>query len=143
MKAREDGFTLIELLVVILVLAILAALAIPSFINQTGKANDATAKNNIRVAQRAMETYFLDHNTYADANMNAASDPDSLIALEPTLEDPPKPSITAQNTDSYTLRVISTAHTPVTFNLRHRSNGEIDRTCSPASTGGCSSTGDW
>jgi type IV pilus assembly protein PilA len=143
MKAREDGFTLIELLVVILVLAVLAALAIPSFINQTGKANDAEAKNNLQVAQRAMETYFLDHNTYATANMNAASDPNSLLALEPTLEDAPKPWISRQNASSYTMRVTSNARTPVTFRLRHRTNGEVVRTCTPVSTGGCTSTGTW
>ena len=143
MKAREDGFTLIELLVVVLILGLLAALAIPSFINQTGKANDSEAKNNIRVAQRAMETYFLDHNTYATANMNSASDPDSLITLESTLVEDPAPWIQAQNTSSYTLRVTSDAKTPVTFSLRRRSSGEVERTCTPDSTGGCSSAGTW
>ena len=143
MKAREDGFTLIELLVVILILAALAALALPSFINQTRKANDAEAKNNVRVAQRAMETYFLDQNTYATANMNASSDPDSLLKLEPTLAETPTPWISAQATSSYTLRVTSDSSSPVTYRLRHRSNGQIVRTCIPASTGGCSSAGDW
>ena len=79
MRAREDGFSLIELLVVVLVLGALAALAFPSFVNQKGKANDTEAKNNLQVTQRAMETYFLDHDTYATANMNASSDPDSLL----------------------------------------------------------------
>jgi type IV pilus assembly protein PilA len=143
MKSREDGFTLIELLVVILVLGVLAAIAIPSFINQTSKASDVEAKNNLQVAQRAMETYFLDHNTYATANMNDASDPDSLLALESTLEDSPKPWISRQASSSYTMRVTSTSRVPVTFRLRHRSNGQTVRTCSPAATGGCSSSGTW
>jgi type IV pilus assembly protein PilA len=143
MKAREDGFTLVELLVVVLILGLLAALSIPSFINQTGKASDAEAKNNLQVSQRAMETYFLDHDTYATANMNAASDPDSLLALESTLEDPPKPWISAQTASSYTIRVTSTSKSPVTYRLRHRSNGEVVRRCTPASTGGCSAVGTW
>jgi prepilin-type N-terminal cleavage/methylation domain-containing protein len=143
MRAREEGFTLIELLVVVLILAALAALAIPSFINQTGKASDAQAKNNLQIAQRAMETYFLDHSSYATANMNNAPDPDSLITLESTLKDYPTPWISAQATSSYTIRVTSSSRTPVTYRLRHRANGQTVRRCTPASTGGCSSAGTW
>ena len=58
----EKGFTLIELLVVILIIGILAAIAIPSFLNQKGKANDASAKELARTAQTTMETYATDHN---------------------------------------------------------------------------------
>jgi type IV pilus assembly protein PilA len=143
MKAREDGFTLIELLVVVLILGLLAALALPSFIGQKGKASDAQAKSNLQAAQRAMETYYTDHETYGSANMNPSSDPDSLIGLEPTLADTPVPDITAQGSDNYTLRVVSNSSTPVTFRLRRRSNGQTDRTCSPSSTGGCASDGTW
>jgi type IV pilus assembly protein PilA len=143
MKAREDGFTLIELLVVILILGLLTAIAIPSFIGQRGKASDAKAKNNLQVAQRAMETYYLDHNTYATANMNAGSDPDSLVTLEPTLVDTPKPWISRQAAASYTIRALSESSSPVEFRLRHRTNGQVVRTCTPASTGGCNATGTW
>src|SRR5438046_2171848 len=56
----EGGFTLIELLVVILIIGILAAIAIPSFLNQKSKANDASTKSQARTAQTAMETYYTD-----------------------------------------------------------------------------------
>ena len=62
----EKGFTLIELLVVILIIGILAAIAIPAFLNQRNKAYDAAAKSNIKTAAIAEETYATDNNgTYA------------------------------------------------------------------------------
>ena len=63
----EGGFTLIELLVVILIIGILAAIAIPSFLNQKGKGEDAAAKSAAREAATAMETYYTDNGSYASS----------------------------------------------------------------------------
>ncbi len=63
----QEGFTLIELLVVILIIGILAAVAIPAFLNQKGKANDANVKTDINTAQTALETFYTDNQTYVGA----------------------------------------------------------------------------
>jgi type IV pilus assembly protein PilA len=66
-EENEGGFTLIELLVVIIIIGILAAIAIPVFLNQRKKAVSASIKSDLRTAATAMETYFTDNQSYAAA----------------------------------------------------------------------------
>src|SRR5580700_2099978 len=60
-RQDERGFTLIELLVVILIIGVLAAIAIPSFLSQKSKATDSSAKELARTAETTAETYATDN----------------------------------------------------------------------------------
>jgi type IV pilus assembly protein PilA len=133
----ERGFTLIELLVVILIIGILAAIAIPSFLSQKDKAGDASAKSYARNMQTAQETYFTDNNAYA----NALAD---LQTIEPALRELPsdRAAPTATGTAD-TFTVTATSAKDVTYSIERRSDGTIDRTCDRPNVGGCNSGGSW
>ena len=64
-REEEEGFTLIELLVVIIIIGILAAIAIPVFLNQRKKGWDSAVKADLRNAATAQETYLTDTGVYS------------------------------------------------------------------------------
>jgi type IV pilus assembly protein PilA len=67
----EGGFTLIELLVVIIIIGILLAIAIPSYLKFRDRANESAAKANVRASIPAVEAYYADTNSYAGMTLAA------------------------------------------------------------------------
>jgi len=132
----ERGFTLIELLVVILIIGILAAIAIPSFLSQKDKAGDASAKSFVRNMQTAEETYFTDNNTYD-------TDLAGLQRIEAALNETPGSTAPTASGTRTTFTITATSDAGVTYTITRSDTGEITRVCDRPSTGGCNAGGSW
>ena len=131
----EAGFTLIELLVVILIIGILAAIALPSFLAQRSKAQDTEAKSQARTAQTAFETLYTDEQKYD-------GDAAKLKSVEASLSEG-KATFTATGSgQGYTLT--STSLSGSTFTIaKNATTSAITRTCATAGSNGCPSDGKW
>jgi len=142
----EGGFTLIELLVVILIIGILAAIAIPSFLSQKSKATDSSAKELARTAQTTAETYATDHGGfYTGMTIGELQAYEKTIPSCPNTSNACLKTVTPTGTEEYVVTAEATdTHT---FSVVHKANGTTERTCTPTgltgSEGGGCQNGSW
>jgi type IV pilus assembly protein PilA len=137
---EQEGFTLIELLVVILIIGILAAIALPAFLGQRQKGQDADAKSNARNIVSHLESCFSQEQTYVGCDTGQ----DVTDSGIPRGGGAGQVEITGLAVDGYTVIGHSKA-SGHHFTIKKTAGGAPARSCVPVGKGGCPSTGatDW
>jgi prepilin-type N-terminal cleavage/methylation domain-containing protein len=138
---EEGGLTLTEVLVGLVVVATIAAIALPSFRNQGSKGKDSEAKSTVVMTATTIESCATDHR----GSYERCSE-ETLLSMEPSLADAADRIIVVARPNTYEIIVVSPRDPNVSFALSRASNGTTTRTCTTnEDRGGClvPTTGTW
>jgi type IV pilus assembly protein PilA len=130
------GFSLIEVLVVILIIGVLAAIALPLFIGERSKGQDADAKSNARNLVSSLESYYATERKYKGADS-------SQEITRSGIEIGNGKGQAQLSLDDYTYTIIAHSQSGTKFTIEKDSNGKLSRTCDNDGEGGCPSDGKW
>ena len=120
-RKDEHGFTLIELLVVVIIIGILAAIAIPTFLNQRKKGWESAVKSDLRNYAIVMETHLTDTGTYADTATvtKPAPAPSSDVTV----------TVPVATVETYCLQGVHAKNTGDIWSLRPGGAGLVKAAC--------------
>ncbi len=133
----QRGFSLVELLVVMLIVGILAAIALPAFLGQQRKGQDAAAKTAVRGLLSHVEACFVATDTYAECDSQAELGPMNLDYGGAAGE----VEVTSGTATGYTL--VAHSRSGADFRIARAALGARTRTCTPSGLGGCGGDGRW